>query len=57
MTISELERFKEQDLEKYNVKTNYQFLEWLKNSLDGGYKSYMNITDIQNLIDKIVNWY
>ncbi len=57
MTISEIERFKEENLEKYNIKTNYQFLEWLKNSLDGGYKSYMNITDIQNLIDKIVNWY
>ncbi|MBR1386552.1 MAG: hypothetical protein IJ568_06950 [Bacilli bacterium] len=57
MTISELERFKDENLEKYNIKTNYQFLEWLKNSLDGGYKSYMNITDIQNLIDKVANWY
>ena len=57
MTIYEEEIFREQNEGKYILKTNHDFLEWFKNSLDDGYKSTLNINEMQNLINKIANWY
>ena len=57
MTISEKERFDSQKIDKYNLKNNCNFLEWLKNSLDSGYELNATMQEMQDLIDKIANWY
>ena len=48
MTIAEAERFYEQDTKKYEVEKNKEFLKWLKDSINGGYNSFMKL-NIQNV--------
>ena len=57
MTIAEAERFYEQDTKKYEVEKNKEFLKWLKDSINGGYNSFIEINELQELINNIVNWY
>ena len=57
MTIAEAERFYEQDLKKYEIKKNREFLKWLKKVMDDGYKCYIKTNELQELIDAIANWY
>jgi len=57
MTIAEYERFKNQDDKKYIINENKDFLKWLKEQINKGYKLLIDIDEIQNLIDNIVAWY
>lgn len=57
MTIKEAENFYKQDKYKYELKKNYEFLNWYEEKIDEGYKPLMNITELQDLINKIVIWY
>ena len=57
MTIAEAERFYNQDTKKYNIANNKEFLKWLKTTLDSGYHCFIEIDELQELIDNIVKWY
>lgn len=57
MTIKEAENFYKQDKYKYELKKNYEFLNWYEEKIDEGYKPLMNISELQDLINKIVIWY
>ena len=57
MTIAEADRFYEQDQKEYDVKNNKALLCWLKEKKRYGYKSFMEIDDLQELIDNVVRWY
>ena len=54
MTVAEAERFYKEDLKKYNIKKNKEFLVWL-NSMN--YAPVINVDEMQELIDYIANWY
>lgn len=45
------------DKEKYNLSTNKEFLKWYINQCKNGYSSYIEISEMQELIDNIVMWY
>lgn len=55
--IAKEKRFYEQDEEKYEVKKNKEFLSWYNSIIKNGYKKYLDLDQIQNVIDTIVNWY
>lgn len=57
MTIAEAEVFYNMDKEKYNLATNKEFLNWYNKQLKNGYLGYMEISEMQELIDNIVIWY
>lgn len=57
MTIAEARRFYSQDEHLYDIAKNKSFLNWLKQTIDNGYNCYLEIDDLQELIDKIVIWY
>lgn len=57
MTIAEAERFYNQDTKKYDIENNKEFLKWLKTTLDSGYHCFIEIDELQELIDNIVKWY
>lgn len=57
MTIAQSERFYEQDLKKYNVAKNKELLTWLKGITKNGYYPFIDIEELQQLINNIVYWY
>lgn len=57
MTITEVKNFYKLDAKKYDIDNNKDFLVWINNKIAEGYKSSIHYENIQNLIDKIVNWY
>lgn len=57
MTIAQAERFYEQDKKKYEISKNKELLTWLKTSIKNGYHSYMNVENLQELINNITYWY
>ncbi len=57
MTIVQAEKFYEQDAKDYELENNREFLNWLNERIDEGYHSFMSVEGLQNLIDKIANWY
>lgn len=57
MTIAEVKNFYKLDAKKYDIDNNKDFLAWINNKIAEGYKSSIHYENIQNLIDKIVNWY
>lgn len=57
MTIAEAERFYKQDLKKYDIAKNRELLSWLKESIKNGYHSFIDIQELQEMIDNIVYWY
>jgi len=57
MTLAQAKRFYEQDTQKYNISKNKELLTWLKEVIKNGYHSFIDIEDLQELIDNIVNWY
>ena len=57
MTISEAEKFYKKDQKKYDISKNKELLTWLKIAIKNGYHSFMDIENLQDLIDNIVYWY
>ena len=57
MTTAEAQKFYEQDLKKYDISKNKELLTWLKELCENGYHSFINIEQLQELIDNIVYWY
>ena len=57
MTIREVENFYEQDSKKYKIEKNDDFLKWVKSLISNGYRCYIKTDEMQDLIDKIANWY
>ena len=57
MTIKQTERFYKQDMKEYEIKKNKEFLKWMKEIINNGYHCFINIDELQELINNIVNWY
>lgn len=57
MTIAEYKRFQEENTKEYLVENNKEFLKWLDDSVNKGYRCFINIEEQQRLIDNITNWY
>ena len=57
MTIAEAKRFYKEDKKEYEIGNNKDFINWLKTSIHNGYNCYIDIDELQELIDNIVNWY
>lgn len=55
MTIAQAKRFWKQDAKKYNISKNKEFLIWLKEKIKNGYHSFIDIKQLQELIDNIVS--
>lgn len=51
------ERFYEQDKKKYDISKNKELLTWLKRAIKKGYHAFIDIENLQELIDTIVYWY
>ena len=43
--------------ESTKISNNKEFLKWLNSAIKDGYVPYLNIDEMDNLIEKIVNWY
>ena len=57
MNSREIKNFYALDEAKYDVKNNHKFLEWYNSLIDVNYVPFININDIENLINKLVTWY
>ena len=57
MTILENKEFYKQDKEKYNIKNNKKLMTYIYKISINGYDFFTSISDLQSLIDYIVNWY
>ena len=57
MTIAEAERFYKQDEHLYELTKNKDFLGWLKHAMEHGYHCYLEIDELQELINNITYWY
>ena len=57
MTITQSERFYEQNRKKYDISKNKELLTWLKRAIKNGYHAFIDIENLQELIDNIVYWY
>ena len=57
MTIAEANRFYNQDEHLYELATNKAFLCWLKDRINHGYHCYLEIDELQELINNITTWY
>ena len=57
MNIAQVERFYEEDKEKYNVYKNKELLSWLKKMNKEGYTPSVSMSQLQMLIDNIAYWY
>ena len=57
MTIAQAERFYNQDNKEYEIENNKELLSWIRNSINNGYHCFIETQELQELIDRIVNWY
>jgi molybdopterin converting factor small subunit len=57
VVIAEANRFYEQDDKRYQLKDNKLFLSWLDDVTSKGYEKFIDIDELQDFIDKLVNWY
>lgn len=57
MTREEAEKFYKQNKQKYNISKNKELLSWLKKHIKSGYHSFIDLEDLQELIDNIADWY
>lgn len=57
MTSIQAKEFYEQDEKKYDIKRNKELLIWLSNIIKKGYHSFVDIDELQKLIDNITYWY
>lgn len=56
MTIAEAEKFYKKDKQQYIVKNRPGFEKWYQNNFNEK-NAYLNIDQIQELVDKIIMWY
>ena len=57
MTIKEAYNFYDDDSKKYILQKNQNFLDWYNGLIKNGYTSFMNISELQDFINKITIWY
>ena len=57
MTIAEAERFYKQDEHLYELAKNKEFLGWLKDKIANGYHCFIEVDELQELINNITTWY
>ena len=57
MTIAQADRFYEQDKKKYEINKNKDLLLWLKKQAEIGYTPFIEIEELQDLINNIAYWY
>ena len=57
MTIAESEMFYKKDKKEYIPIQNEEFLNWYGNQLKAGITFYLNLDEMQELIEKIITWY
>lgn len=57
MSIKEAEEFYKQDKKEYLITQNTNFLKWLNNNYEEGYRIYISPEEMEKLIDFITNWY
>lgn len=57
MTIGQAERFYNENLKKYELEHNKDFLTWLKKITENGYKTFIDIKYLQEMINNIAFWY
>lgn len=57
MTIAEAQRFYKQDEHLYEISKNKELLNWLKDKINHGYHCYLEIDELQKLINTITAWY
>lgn len=53
MTFIESEKFYNQDKLEYQIDRNKDFLYWLKGSIKNGYRFYITLEDLQELVENI----
>ena len=51
------EKFYEQNKKKYILEKNKLFLKWLKEKIKNGYNVFMDIDELQDLVNNLVSWY
>ena len=56
MTMQEELNFYKNDKRKYDIKNNKEFLNWLGNAINNGYKPLYKINELQKLVNFISNW-
>lgn len=57
MTIKEANNFYDEDKMLYDLNSNKEFINLFKELTNNGKNSYYDISDLQNLIDKLKIWY
>lgn len=57
MTLLEADNFYKQDLKKYQISDNKEFLILLRNMVTEGYDNIYKLEELQGIIDNIVTWY
>lgn len=57
MTFTEVKNFYKQNKKKYEINKNKELLKWLNESIKKGYHVFINIEDLQEMIDNIALWY
>lgn len=56
MTIKEAEEFYKNDTKDYRLKENPKFISWFRKTYKNVHP-YLNIDEVQKLVDKVINWY
>lgn len=57
MTIAQARKFYEQDQREYNLEENKEFLSWFKGKIKNDYYPFIEIEELQELINNITYWY
>lgn len=57
MPIGGMEEFSNLDVEKYIIQKNQELLEWINQQIDNKYVNFINISQLQKLMDKLVWWF
>ena len=57
MTIAQARKFYEQDQREYNLEENKEFLSWFKGKIKNNYYPFIEIEELQELINNITYWY
>ena len=57
MTIAQARKFYEQDQREYNLEENKEFLSWFKEKIKNDYYPFIEIEELQELINNIAYWY
>lgn len=57
MTIAQARKFYEQDQREYNLEENKEFLGWFEDKIKNDYYPFIEIEELQELINNITYWY